>query len=55
MRDIRTLRNYAIDSNLLTLDKYPFWRYKIKKEKTKPRVLTLDELRDLRTMNMESY
>lgn len=55
MRNIRTLCNYAIDSEIIPLEKYPFRRYKIKREKTKPRVLTLEQLIDFRTRVVEGY
>ena len=53
LRNIRAVFNYAIDNEITTL--YPFRRFKIKKEETAKRSLTLDELRNLRDCPVEDY
>lgn len=45
MRNIRAVFNYALDYELTTL--YPFRRYKIRREETQHRDLTIDDLRAL--------
>jgi integrase/recombinase XerD len=44
-RALRAIINKAINTDILSADCYPFRKYKIKKEKTMPRVLTMDELK----------
>lgn len=44
MRTFRAICNRAINFNLADFEWYPFRKYKIKKEKTIPRVLTLEEI-----------
>lgn len=53
LRNIRAVFNYAIDNEITTL--YPFRRFKIKKEETAKRSLTLDELKLLRDCPVEDY
>ena len=45
MRSIRTIYNDAIDRDLISVEKYPFRRFKIKKAKTIHRNVTVDDLR----------
>lgn len=45
LRNIRAVFNYAIDEERTTL--YPFRRFRIKKEKTRKRALTVEELREI--------
>jgi integrase/recombinase XerD len=44
-RALRAILNKAINTDILSADYYPFRKYKIKKEKTTPRVLSMDELK----------
>lgn len=44
-RALRAILNKAINTDILSVDCYPFRKYKIKKEKTTPRVLTMEELK----------
>lgn len=44
-RNIRAVFNNAIDNEIINLDIYPFRKFKIKKEKTRKRALTLDHIR----------
>ena len=53
MKNIRTVFNYAIDEEI-TL-KYPFRKFKIKREQTRKRCLSVDELRLLRDYAVEPY
>ena len=53
LRNIRAVFNYAIDSGDTTA--YPFRRFKIKKEETRKRALTVEELRMLRDYEGEKY
>ncbi|MBN7816803.1 tyrosine-type recombinase/integrase [Algoriphagus pacificus] len=46
MRTFRAVCNRAINYNLADLEWYPFRRYKIKSEKTVPRVISLEEMRN---------
>lgn len=55
MRNLRAILNAAIDDNKLSLDKYPFRRYRIKTAQTIKRSLTIDELRILRDYNCEEH
>jgi len=45
MRTFRAVCNRALLYNLATLEWYPFRKYKIKKEKTTPRTVTLDDMK----------
>ena len=45
LRNIRAVFNYAIDEE--RTDLYPFRRFRIKKEKTRKRALTVEELREI--------
>jgi len=53
LRNIRAVFNYAIDNEYTTL--YPFRRFKIKKEETAKRSLSVEELRKLRDCRVEEY
>lgn len=53
MKNIRAVFNYAIDEEV-TL-KYPFRKFKIKKEQTRKRCLSVEEMRLLRDYNVEPY
>ncbi|RGM26950.1 site-specific integrase [Bacteroides sp. OM08-17BH] len=53
LRNIRTVFNYAIDEEYTTL--YPFRRFPIKKEETRKRNLTIEQLRLLKDYPCEEY
>lgn len=53
LRNIRTVFNYAIDNEETTL--YPFRKFVIKKEDTRKRSLTLEQLVTLRDFPCEKY
>lgn len=53
MRNIRAIFNYAIDEEITAL--YPFRKFKIKKEETKKRSLTVDQIRILKDYPCEDY
>lgn len=53
LRNIRTVFNYAIDEEYTSL--YPFRKFKIKKEETRKRSLTAEQLRILRDYPCEEY
>ena len=53
MKNIRAVFNYAIDEEV-TL-KYPFRKFKIKKEQTRKRCLSVEELRLLKNYDVEPY
>jgi len=52
MRTFRAICNKAINQDLVSLDWYPFRKYKIKKQKTTPRVISLAELRSYFQLNL---
>lgn len=52
-RNIRSVFNYAIDEEITAL--YPFRKFKIKKEETRKRSLTVEQLRILRDFPCEDY
>lgn len=52
-RNIRTVFNRAIDDEVTTA--YPFRKFKLKKQTTKKRSLTIDELRTLRDYPVEDW
>lgn len=52
-RNIRTVFNVAIDSEITT--NYPFRKFKLKREETRKRSLTVDELRTLRDYPCDDY
>lgn len=53
LRNIRAVFNYCIDEEYTTL--YPFRRFSIKKEETRKRSLTVEQLRMLRDYPCEDY
>lgn len=53
LRNIRSVFNFAIDNEYTTC--YPFRKFKIKKEETRKRSLTVDQLRLLRDYPCEDY
>lgn len=53
LRNIRAVFNYAIDEEITTL--YPFRKFKIKKEETKKRSLTVEQLRELINYPCEDF
>ncbi len=53
MRNIRTVFNYAIDEEHTSL--YPFRKFKIEKEETAKRCLTVGQLRELKDFECEEY
>lgn len=55
IRNIRAVFNWAIDNGYTTPDKYPFRKYKIKKEQTRKRCLSLHQLRLLRDYPVEEW
>jgi len=52
MRNIRSVFNTALDDEVIDLGLYPFRKYKIKKEKTIKRNLTLDEIRRFKDFSL---
>lgn len=55
LRAIRAILNDAIDRELLSYDKYPFRRFKIKTAKTKHRNVTIEDLRHLLNFDTEKF
>lgn len=53
MRNIRAVFNYAIDEEITT--SYPFRKFKIKKEATRKRSLTVNQLRTLKDYPCDDY
>lgn len=53
IRNIRAIFNYAIDEEITTL--YPFRKFKIKKEETRKRSLTIDQIRTLKDYPCEGF
>ena len=53
MRNIRAVFNYAIDKEYTSL--YPFRKYKIKREQTEKRSLTIEQVRELLNYPCEEY
>ncbi|MFV0546901.1 MAG: phage integrase SAM-like domain-containing protein [Bacteroides sp.] len=53
LRNIRAVFNYAIDEKITTL--YPFRKFKIKKEETRKRSLTVQQLATLRDYHCEDH
>lgn len=52
LRNIRTAYNLAIRNDIAKYDTYPFRKYKIRKEKTAKRSLTIDQLADICDMDL---
>ena len=55
LRNIRSLFNAAIDEEIIKADLYPFRRFKIKKQETMKRSLTVQDLRRLRDYPCEEW
>lgn len=53
LRNIRAVFNYAIDEEITTL--YPFRKYRIKKEETRKRSLSVEQLRTLLRYDCDEY
>ena len=53
MRNVRTVFNYAIDEEYTSL--YPFRKFKIEKEETAKRCLTVEQLRELKDFDCEEF
>lgn len=53
LRNIRAVFNYALDEEIINA--YPFRRYKIKKEETIKRSMSIDDLRKLRDYECEPH
>lgn len=53
LRNIRAVFNYCINEEYTTL--YPFRKFKIKKEATRKRCLSVEQLRILRDYKCEEY
>ena len=53
LRNIRRVMNCAIDDELT--HNYPFRKFKIRNEETDPRALTLDQLRNFLTADVDGY
>ena len=53
LRNIRAVFNYAINEEYTTL--YPFRKFKIKKEETRKRSLTVEQIRMLRDYPCDDY
>lgn len=47
-RNIRAVMNHAIDNEIITLNLFPFRRFKIKQEKTEHKGLTIDQVKAIR-------
>jgi len=48
MRNVRAIYNQAIDEQIISLEYYPFRRFKIKKERTIKRSLAIDQLKKIK-------
>lgn len=55
LRNLRAVFNRAIDEEIIPQGMYPFRRYKIRKESTPKRSLTVEELRTLRDYPCEEW
>lgn len=53
LRNIRSVFNQAINEDRVSLSAYPFRKYKIKKEETRKRSLTIEQIRMLRDYDCE--
>lgn len=53
LRCFRTICNNAIKQDLVSFEWYPFRKYLIKKEKTSPRVISINELRSYFNMDID--
>lgn len=56
MRNVRAIYNQAIDEQIISLEYYPFRRFKIKKEKTIKRSLTIEQIKAINNLECtDSY
>lgn len=55
MRNIRAVLNDAIDEEIISLANYPFRKFKIKKEATRKRSLTIDQIKTLRDYPVQEH
>jgi hypothetical protein len=55
LRNIRAVFNDAIDNNLIDKNSYPFRKFKIEKEKTRKRALTVEQLKLLRDYQVQPH
>lgn len=55
LRNIRAVFNSAIEEEIIRLDLYPFRKFKIKREKTKKRAMTIEELIKFRDYPCEEH
>lgn len=53
-RNIRAVFNYAISEGVINYDCYPFRKFKIKNEKTRKRNLTIEQVRQLISLNPDT-
>lgn len=54
MRTFRAICNKAIDLDVVSSEWYPFRKYKLKKDKTTPRVITIAEMRAYFNLNLSA-
>lgn len=52
LRSFRAVCNKAINQDIVNLEWYPFRKHKMKKQKTVPRVLTMDEIKRYFALNL---
>jgi integrase len=52
LRSFRAVCNKAINQDIVSLEWYPFRKHKMKKQKTVPRVLTIDEIKRYFALNL---
>lgn len=52
LRTFRAVCNKAIDQEIVNLEWYPFRKHKMRKEKTVPRVMTMDEIKKYFALNL---
>lgn len=55
LRNIRAVLNDAIDEEIISLVNYPFRKFKIKKEATRKRSLTIDQIKLLRDYPVQDH
>jgi integrase len=55
MRNIRAVFNDAINEDRVSLNLYPFRKFKIKKEMTQKRAITLEQLKEFRDFHVQKY
>lgn len=54
LRSFRAVCNKAINQDIVNLEWYPFRKHKMKKQKTVPRVLTMDEIKRYFALNLST-